>query len=444
MARYRLYRNSDAIILFLIGLFSLTQVRLMGKIGISELVMVCIAPFMFLKNMSFYRREGVMGFLILCVLWLGGAIVSDLTNGSVVGQMARGISVPVVIFCTVVCIYPLLSRDIRNIKWLLLGISCSMVLSTFVFQRGSAGDLAAQGDASAAIERVVGYKLFWFNMANSWLSLPIEGWYLITPTAYLFFVPLGLAVLGLFIGGRSSFLVMTLSWLLIFIARKNFRTMKVFRSHIVLILMVLGAAVIGVKVVYKYCVVHGYMGEEERTKYESQTRQGESAMKLLMAGRIEFFIALFAALDKPFLGHGSWALDKDGYNQDFVMEYGTEEDIRAFQWGMQMGRGIAIIRTHSHIITYWMWHGIFGLLFWAYIAFLAFTTLFKRMHLVPGLFGYLAMLLPTFCWDVLFSPFGLRINECLLFCVFIYLRHVESSMNRKRPYMISAMSNLEG
>lgn len=424
MVQYSMRRSSGAILLFLIGVFSLTQVRLMGKIGISELIMVCATPFVFLKNFSFYRREGIVLFLMLCMLWLIGAITSDLINGSVIEQVARGISVPVVIFCTVVCIYPLLRRDIKNIKWLLLGIACSMVLSIFVFQRGSAGDLAAQGDASGAIERVVGYKLFWFNMANSWLSLPIEGWYMYAPTAYLLVAPLVLAIMGLFIGGRSAFLVMTMSWLFIFMVRKNLKMMRMIRNYIVLIILILGATALCVKAVYKFCAENGYIGEDERKKYEVQTQQGESFVKLLLSGRSEFFIALFAALDKPLLGHGSWAVDRRGYNYDFVMKYGTPEDIKAFQWNMQMGGGISMIRTHSHIMTYWLWHGVFGLLFWVYVGYLSFITLFKRMHLVPELFGYLAMMLPTFCWDILFSPFGLRINECLFFCVLLYIKRM--------------------
>ena len=43
-------------------------------------------------------------------------------------------------------IHHFLKDDIRDSKWLLFGLACSLVLSTFVFQRGTAGDMAAEGD----------------------------------------------------------------------------------------------------------------------------------------------------------------------------------------------------------------------------------------------------------------------------------------------------------
>ena len=69
-----------------------------------------------------------MTMLSLAVLWFGWACLSDRINGSDLPRVIRGISVPVVIFSTVVVLHHFLARDIRLCKWLLIGIACSHIL----------------------------------------------------------------------------------------------------------------------------------------------------------------------------------------------------------------------------------------------------------------------------------------------------------------------------
>ena len=46
--------------LFLIGTFSMTQVRLIGSIGISEVIVFVVAPFVFVSDYRFLKRDGFM------------------------------------------------------------------------------------------------------------------------------------------------------------------------------------------------------------------------------------------------------------------------------------------------------------------------------------------------------------------------------------------------
>jgi len=226
-------RRSPALILFLIGLFSLTQVKIGGKIGISEFFMVISSPFLFFKDLSSLKRDGFLTMINLALLWLVGAAFSDWMNGSVFDQSIRGLSVPVVIFSTVVVIHHFLRDDIRDCKWLLLGLACSLVLSTFVFQRGTAGDMAAEGDMAGAVQKVVGYKLFWSNQIKTWFSLPVQTMYLRMPFAMSMICVSVVVVASLLRGGRSAFLFALMSLVLLVMGRKNINAMRNVKKHIV-------------------------------------------------------------------------------------------------------------------------------------------------------------------------------------------------------------------
>jgi len=419
-------RRSPALILFLIGLFSLTQVKIGGKIGISEFFMVISSPFLFFKDLSSLKRDGFLTMINLALLWLVGAAFSDWMNGSVFDQSIRGLSVPVVIFSTVVVIHHFLRDDIRDCKWLLLGLACSLVLSTFVFQRGTAGDMAAEGDMAGAVQKVVGYKLFWSNQIKTWFSLPVQTMYLQMPFAMSMLCVSIVAVASLLRGGRSAFLFALMSLVLLVMGRKNINAMRNVKRHIVLVLGILACIGIGVKSLYKYAGTHGWLNDYETKKFERQTSEGDSVMKLLMAGRGEFFIACFAIVDKPLLGHGSWAVDTKGYVQDFIFRYGSSEDLRMqmLQDAQEAG-GLHIIPTHSHITTAWLWHGLPGAIFWFYILYLVYRVFFKCLNVVPELYGYLVLAIPDFTFDIFFSPFGMRTLECLFFVVLCFLSNME-------------------
>lgn len=416
--------NRAAKALFLIGLFSMTQIRLGAKIGISELVCCLIAPFLYVRDVPFYRRDGVMIYFNLLFLWMGAALLSDFYNHSFFAQVIRGVSVPIMIFAVCVCVYHCLRNDPSGLKWLLFGVACSSVLSVFIFQRGAAGDLAIEEGMSAGVERVVGYKLFWSNMAKTWLCLPIQGWYEHVPTFYTIPALIVVSVVNLLAGGRSAFLVSVVSVFLVFAGGKREaairRIKRAFPALVVGMVLVVGV----IKWGYGYLAENGYLSEYETDKYERQTSRGSDVLSLLIAGRGDFFIGLFAALDKPLIGHGSHALDTYGYERDYLVRYGSDSEIELYEKLLRLGR-LRTIRAHSHVICYWMWHGVFGLLFWLYVLYLLIVTLKNRLSYVPEWFGYLAIVIPSFLWDYFFSPFGLRVSESVLFCVMLVLSKID-------------------
>ena len=143
-------------LLFLIGMFSQTQISLGGKLGISEFFMVVCAPFLFIKNISFLRRDGSLTYFYLILMWLIGAIFVDFYTNNYFQFMMRGIAVPITMFANSICIYVLLRKNLDNLKWFLLGVAISSVISIFVFQRGGSGEIAEQQGLEAGMNAVVG------------------------------------------------------------------------------------------------------------------------------------------------------------------------------------------------------------------------------------------------------------------------------------------------
>ena len=418
------HARNAALWLFLIGVFSQTQVSLVGKIGISEFAMACLAPFVFISNIPIFKRDGLVCFFWLLFLWLAGAVFVDVYTRNYFPFMLKGIAVPITLFANFVCIYVLLRHDLNNLKWLLLGIAISSVVSIFFFQRGIAGELASAYGMEAGVEKIVGYKLFWVSLLTTWLTLPITGWYQKVPKVYSIFALLFLAAFNLASGGRSAFLVAAMSVLLVTFAGKTRESLQFIKRHMgtmLVLLCVFGGAM---KVVYEYAATHGFMGVEEKIKYEKSSEEGSSALHLLLDSRGGTFIGLFAALDKPILGHGSVAIDDYGYALDFFLKYGSLETYKNVE-EKRLEFGAHTIPAHSHIINFWMWHGIFGLVFWLYVIALALKTLFSGMHIYPPWFGYLAVTIPAFLWDVLFSPLGLRVNTATLFAVMFYVANIK-------------------
>lgn len=156
----------------------------------------------------------------------------------------------------------------------------------------------------------------------------------------------------------------------------------------------------------------GYISGEAQAKNESQEKSGN----LLLGGRPEFAVGFQAALDHPIVGHGSWAKDYKYFEMlnDQLVENGTIEYDKDFDLGAD-----GLIPGHSHIITAWVWSGIAGLIFWAYLACFVFAGVTRFAILRPSFVPIYVWLLIAMLWDIFFSPFaaGRRTLEAVLIII---------------------------
>ena len=228
-------------------------------------------------------------------------------------------------------------------------------------------------------------------------------------------------------GGRSASASYMVSFILIFIGGTKIASMMRIKRSIVSMLIVLALAGMALKTAYKYAALNGLLNEEEQRKYERQTSGGKGDMlSMFMSGRSEIFIATIAALDRPLVGHGSHAIDNNGYVANFFRKYGSDVDQKLYIEAAL--NNVHPIPYHTQIVTFWMWHGIFGLLFWAYALYLVVWTLMRGMAVFPPLFGYFALVLPLTVWDLFFSPFGSRVGECTIFVMCLIVRNMSKGI----------------
>ena len=126
--------------------------------------------------------------------------------------------------------------------------------------------------------------------------------------------------------------------------------------------------------------------------------------------------------------------------EDFLRDYGAYEDFqnlvqRRMYWE---GRGystVGILPGHSHVITFWLWYGVFGLLLWLYVLWLIYKFFTQYVDVVPQWFGYFAITISSSLWSIFFSPYSQRILFPLLFCALIYVRNIANGRLCLSPEM---------
>jgi len=103
---------------------------------------------------------------------------------------------------------------------------------------------------------------------------------------------------------------------------------------------------------------------------------------------------------------------------DWLGEHGRKEDLADLESG-----GEVLIPAHSHIIGAWVYAGILGTVFWAYLFWLVLRSIAVIAIRRPLLAPVYAWLLVSYCWAIPFSPFGStsRIIEAVTVVIIIDL-----------------------
>lgn len=442
--------NKYNVALFLLGGFSMTQVHLVGNIGISELVLFICAPVIFVTDYHALRRQGFLPLIWLLVLCCVGCVISSLVNHTPVPYFARGLATPYALFCTVVVGRRLVSRSLNGIKWFVLGVAVSVTINIFMFQQGVEADAYAEGARGmSAVDGIMNGKMFWITRLNAWMDVFLKGWYLSTPLCFSVAAPLLMCAFSMLStdSGRSAAITALGAAMMVVLGQKSCRQMRLISRHIVLISLVALILTNAFAAIYKYTALNGALGEDALKKYELQMRgRKEGLLSYLLGGRMEFFVGAYACIQRPIVGYGPWAVDQDNYYGTFLEKYGTDDDYRSYiemekWWRTVIGMPrLRLIPGHSHIIGFWLWYGIFGLLFWVYVLIQVVRFLRKDVATVPQWFGFLAVALPSFLWNVFFSPLTGRIPTGMFLVALMMTRAIRMGSVRIPDEMLQEMS----
>jgi len=439
--------------LLLLGMFSMTQIKLIGSCGISEAVILFIAPFMFVNDYAELRRDGFLPVTWLSLLVVAGCCIASVYNDTPFACFIRGFAAPAVLFSTIVVGHHLLRRSLSGIKWFYLGLAISWTINIFVFQRGVEYDGYAAGVTGlAAVDDLMGSPIFWTGRIEHWLEIPLRGWFYWTPTWFVVLAPIGLFLLAVLTteSGRSTAVCAISAVALAILGGKKIKRLRLLQGQFVVLVALAAVGAMGLSSLYKTAALNGWMGEKAYKKYLGQMtgREKQGVLGVLMGGRIEFFVGLYASCLHPIVGYGPWPIDKEGVYDDFILKYGTNEDVEKREQNAKVMRAqgftaVNFVLSHSHIIGFWTWYGIFGFLFWVYVLCQIARYFRKDLATIPQWFGLLGLAAPSMLWSIFFSPVGDRIPEAMFIVALMMTRAVRMGAVRLPPEMIEEIRKAE-
>ena len=410
--------------LFLVGLFSMTQIRLIGAFPLCEAVTIPIGLLLFFKLPQYFSNKHFRNVVLLGLLWFFGAFISDVYNGSLTNDILKGLGTVAFIVTNLVFSYWALKDNHYRIIWFLIGAFLSAFLQLFMFtsmtlqQQMVENGLTGVWEVWAVYFIAPAVLLFAFRYYGSHRKLVIS-------VIFLY------AVYSIFNMSRNQFLIYSLVGLLLvaFGSIKSYKEgvvkQKFLQSKSLRYLFLIFLGLIVVKGSYEYLAGQGYLGEDAYRKYEMQKVDSKLG---LASGRKEFWIGLYAVRDSPVLGFGSFAKDNNNYALNFLQTFDPDNimAINSFRYKTD-------IPAHSHIICAWVWHGFAGLLFWSYIVYLILLFLWKYLMKDPPLIAFSLLMSFIFLWNIFFSPIADRIGEAMKIIFFILsMSHIDKLSNKRR------------
>ena len=420
------------LLMFLIGLTSQTQIRLVGSIAIAEVFLFALCPFLVMNNYGVFKKEGVSTYIWLLITAMIGGAISALYNNTPFPNFIRGFASQYAFLASLVALYLILRKDPMSFGWYLLGSAISFVICIFVFQQAVEVFIYGDGDGSASVDSaaIMAGPIFWIGRLSGFIYWPVKAFYLETPTWVSIAIVLFFAFFSILTtsSGRSAALVGLFSAMMIFLGGKTEKSLGRLQKNIGMLLLSSVAVLVIFKSVYSVTAANGMLGVEAQTKYEQQTAGGKDLLHILMGGRPHFFMGLYCAAKRPFVGYGAWAQDTDGLVQEWISKYGTieaykyviKEDEYYAKQGMPVHR---MIPGHSVIVGWWLWYGILGLPVWLYTFYLMYDILKRRIKYAPALFGAIGAFIPGMVWSILFNPFGGRIQWGFTIAMFYIIRN---------------------
>lgn len=413
------------VFLFLVGLFSMTQIRLIGAFPLCEAVTIPIGFFLLSKLPKYFSNKRFRNIILLGLFWLLGAYISDVYNDSQTEDILKGLGTIVFFITNLVFSFWALKDNCYRIIWFLSGAFLSSFLRLFMFTSMSLQQQMVENGFTGVWEVWAVYfiapavLIFAFYYYGSHRKLVICAIFLY-------------AVYSIFNMSRNLFLIYSIVGLLLI----AFGSVRSYREGLIkqrllqskslryLCLMFLGLVV--VKGSYEYLAGQGYLGEDAYQKYEKQVINSKLG---LAAGRGEFFMGLYAVKDSPILGFGSFAKDNSNYALRFLQKFDSDNSL-----AITSVRYRTDIPAHSHIVCAWVWHGLVGLIFWSYIVYLIIIYLWRYLMKDPLLIAFSLLMSFVFLWNIFFSPFMDRIGEAMRIVFLILSMNCIDKLNCNRKY----------
>lgn len=373
----------------LTGIASLTDFQIVGRIMGMEVLVI-----LFVLGLAIFTRPPLPDrltsqLIALALLWLVAQFTSDMVNRSSWDNSFRGLARAGVTMMMLYGLHVMLGNRLRRVHIMFIGLAIGGCLAPLVTQ-----DQEDFGDI---------WK-FGYGTPVTMLCMVVGAWLWRRRQRLLSLLPTFLiALVNIYLGFRSMggiALAVTLIQMMLII----FGTRRVISGRQAVFLSLLAGSLVATIIpLYGLAAESGWLGEEQQERYLDQLNDEYG---ILLSGRTEWRIAPIAFLEKPLLGHGSWAEDTRYAQMSWEIYTGTTEPMPV--------EYSALIPSHSHLWGALVEGGIFSGLFWIMVLFLlgrSVITLLRYPVLIDPIISFVLIFLG---WAVLFSPYGLsnRVFAC--------------------------------
>ncbi len=376
------------IVVFLIPCLQFVQVKVIGILNGSDVMLLAVFFYLAFRGKIRISTPAGKGFLVLCSLWLVSQCVTDIVRHTAFVDYSRGWSMIGFTLIGFIVLYTLLYGQPRRLVLYGWGLVTGTVLTFFI----SPSVFAEASPWKFGLSFPVNLTVFLFISSEK-----CRGHWRILLSAFL-------GIINIFLGSRSQggvCLAAAFYLLATHLLRgKGSESRKLRTGSIVALAASIILGVAGIAWAYRYSATAGILGEDAREKYEQQAK-GDYGV--LIGGRPDLLGAIPAIYDSPILGHGSWvkgwtyilaeqqALILMGYDA-FEL---THEDIEG-----------GFIPAHSYLLQAWVWAGVVGALFWAWVFVFTARTLMRVYPTTVALLPVASFMAFSLLWDILFSPYG--------------------------------------
>lgn len=373
----------------LAGITALTDFQIVGRIvGMEILVVVFVLGLALFARLPFPDRLTTL-LMGLALLWLVAQFTSDIINQSSGDNMLRGLARAGITIVMLYGLHVMLGNRLQRVRMMFLGLAIAGCLAPLL---------------PSEVEDFDDIWKFGYGTPVTMLCMMVSSWLWHFRLRLLALLPtFTIALVNMYMGFRSmagiALAVTFIHILLIF-----FGTRHVLRkSEAFYFVIMLFVSVSAILPLYGLAAESGWLGATQQERYLQQV---DDQYGILLSGRTEWRIAPLAFLEKPLLGHGSWAEDERYAQMSWEIFTGTVEPLPAY-----FSR---LIPTHSHLLGALVEGGIFSGLFWVVVLLLlghCIITLIRHPVLVDPIISFVLIFLG---WAVLFSPYGLgnRVFAC--------------------------------
>ena len=413
--------DKKTLLIILIGFLSGFYVRIVGVLCLAELISLFIAAYVILTNkISFTKNKQFKNIIILSVLAFVGTIISGVVNGSSFIDITKWLFTIFLFVVGLIAVFWLLSDKVTRIIYYLFFSMIGVLLTSTILPQFSVHALVnvenevIQKTLSERLD--LNAELFAYQYAPIFLFL-IAFLYGKMPKltiAIMFFA----GVFFLFGDSRHLFLIYELAAvIMMFLGVVNEQNkmikMQKMRKNVLPFLIILFGAAIVIKSSYEYMAKNGILGEWAQYKYELQSSNNND---IVLGSRMITFEGLYIILKDPIWGFGPYAVDKNGYAQEFARMMKTEYD------------SSRILGGHSFLVQFWTYGGILALLLWLYVIYLGINFIINGIVYEPSLTPFLLIFVILLLYNILFSPFGNRVsNAYALVMISIILSNTKTS-----------------